>query len=76
MRQSRTEVAGVPVIIAASAVHVPGMTATIGGIEVRASKIEVVAPRVAGIDAEMPEAGIPVERTVEVAGCTEGIPLP
>lgn len=63
-------------IVAVSAYHVPGMTATIGGIEYWTSKEEVVTVRIARIDGEVPEPIKPVEWTVEIGGCTEGIPLP
>ena len=52
------------------------MSATVGGIEVGSAEVEVVATRIAQVNAEVPVAGIPVERAIEVAGGTEGIPLP
>ena len=57
---SGAEVVAMAVIIAMSANHVPSMTATIGGIEYRTSEEEIVAMRIAGIDAEVPVTGIPV----------------
>ena len=72
----RTEVLSVTIVVAMSSMNVPGMSATIGGIEVRTSEVEVVTVRIAGIDAEVPVACLPVEGTVEIAGCQEGIPLP
>ena len=71
-----TEIRPVAVVIAVSAVHVPGMAATIGGIEVRTSEVEIVTIRIAGIDAEVPVACLPVERAVEIAGGDECLPLP
>jgi hypothetical protein len=73
---SGAEVVAMAVIIAMSANYVPSMTATIGGIEYRTSKVEIVAMRIACIDGEVPESIKPVEWTVEIGGCTEGIPLP
>jgi hypothetical protein len=73
---SRAEVVAMAVIIAMSANYVPSMTATIGGIEYWTSKVEIVAMRIACIDGEVPESIKPVEWTVEIGGCTEGIPLP
>jgi hypothetical protein len=71
-----TIVVAVSVIVSMCAVVMPGMATTIGGIEVRTSKVEVVTMRVAEIDTEVPVACLPVERTVEIAGCHEGVPLP
>ena len=64
------------IVVTTTSMNVPGMSATIGGIEVRTSEVEVVTMRIAGIDAEMPIACFPVEGTVEIAGCDKGIPLP
>ena len=72
----RTEVCPVAIVVAVSAVQVPGMSATIGGIEVRTSEVEIVTVRIAGIDAEVPVACLPVEWTVEIAGGDECLPLP
>jgi hypothetical protein len=66
----------VAIVIAAIAMDMPGVSATIADIEVRCSEIEVVTVRIAGVDAEVPVACFPVEGTVEIAGCQEGIPLP
>ena len=63
-------------IEAASVVHAPAVSAAVGHVEVRPSEVEVVTARVACVDAEVPVAGVPVERTVEVGGGAEGIPLP
>ena len=73
---SGAEVVAMAVIIAMSANHVPSMTATIGGIEYRTSKEEIVAMRIARIDGKVPESIKPVEWTVEIGGCTECVPLP
>lgn len=51
---SRAEVVTTSVIVAAATIDMPGMSATITDIECGASEIEVVAHRIAGIDAEMP----------------------
>ena len=71
-----TEVVATAVIVASSAYHMPGMTATIGGIEGWTSKEEVVAVRVACIYGKVPETVTPVEWAIEVGGCAEGFPLP
>ena len=70
------EVLAVAIVVTTISMNIPGMSATIGGIEVRTSEVEVVTVRIAGIDAEMPVACLPVEGTVEIAGCNKGIPLP
>ena len=44
------------------------MTSTVRNVEVRATEVEVVAARIAGVDAEVPVTCVPVERTVEVGG--------
>lgn len=54
----------------------PAVSPTVGCIEVGASEVEVVATRVAGIDAKVPEAIAPVQWTIEIGSCHEGIPLP
>ena len=55
-----TEVVAVAVIVASSAYYVPGMSATIGGIECRTSKEEVVTVWIAAVDGEVPETVKPV----------------
>ena len=70
------EVLAVAIVVTAISMNMPGMSATIGGIEVRTSEVEVVTVRIAGIDAEVPVTCLPVEGTVEIAGCDKGIPLP
>ena len=52
----RTEVVTVSVVVSVSTVQMPGVCATIGSIEYRTSKEEVVTVRIAGIDAEVPVA--------------------
>ena len=74
--QGRTEVVCTSMIVAASTVQVPAVSTPVGGIEVRTSVEEIVAVGIAGIDAEVPVARTPVEGTIEVGGCDEGIPLP
>ena len=71
-----TEVLAMAVVIAAVAVDMPGMSATIADIEGRRSEVEVVTVRITGVDAEVPVASFPVEGTIEIAGCDKGIPLP
>ena len=70
------EVVAPSVVVAASAYHMPGMSATIAGIEHRASEVEVVAVWIAGVDTEVPVAVAPVEWAVEIAGGDERVPLP
>ena len=60
----------------ASAIHVPSVSATIFNVEGGSTKVEVVAVRIASIDAEVPVASVPVERTIEVGGITESAILP
>ena len=69
------EVCTVAVVVAVRAVQVPGMSATVCDVEVRASEVEVVAVRIAGIDAEVPITCAPVQWAVEVAGCDVCLPL-
>jgi hypothetical protein len=52
------------------------MSATIGVPEMWTTEVEVSTMGIAGIDAEVPVASVPIERTVEIACCTEGIVLP
>jgi hypothetical protein len=59
------------VIPTSSSYDMPGMTATIGGVEYRATIVEVVTMGIAGIDAEVPETVCPVEGTIEIGGCAE-----
>lgn len=63
-------------VVAATAVHSPAMASTVCDVEVGTAIVEVVAMGVAGVDTEVPVAGVPVERTEKVGGGTEGIPLP
>lgn len=63
-------------IIAAASVAPPAVTTAIGQVDGRTAEIEVVASRIACVDSEMPVAGAPVERTVEICGCAESVPLP
>ena len=71
-----TEVLSVTIVVTAISMDMPGMSATIGGIESRTPEEEVVAVRIAGIDAEVPVACLPVEWTIEIGGCYKGVPLP
>ena len=71
-----TVVIAVTVIVAMTSNPMPGVTAAIGGIEVGTAEVEVITMRIAQIDAEVPVACLPVEGTVEITGCHEGIPLP
>lgn len=72
----RTEVLPVSVVVTMSPMNVPGMSTTIGGIEVWTSEEEIVTMRITAINAEVPVACIPVEWAIEVAGCYVGVPLP
>ena len=60
----------------AAAVHVPGVSATIFYIKRRSSEEEVIAVRIACVDAKVPVACVPVERTKEVGCITERAILP
>jgi hypothetical protein len=71
-----TEMLSAVIIVSTSSMYMPGMSTTISGIEVWTSEVEVVTVRIAGIDAEVPVACLPVEGTIEIAGCKIGIPLP
>jgi len=71
-----TEVLAMAVIVAVSAYSVPGVGTMIRVVEMRTSEIEVVTVWVTGIDAEVPITGVPVQRTIEIRSCEEGIPLP
>ena len=66
----------VSVIIAMSSMSVPGMSATIGIIEMRTSEVEVVTMWITTVYAEVPETSLPIKRTIEVACCYIGTPLP
>ena len=61
---------------ASSSVHVPAVSASVYGVEVRASEEEVVSARVSCVDGEMPVASVPVEWAIEVSGSQEGSVLP
>lgn len=63
-------------IPAAVAVVVPAMSTAVYICKVRASKVEVVTVRIAGIYAEVPVTSVPVERTIEIVGGTVGLVLP
>ena len=52
------------------------MCAAVGVVKHRASEVEIVAVRVAGVDSEPPIARFIIERTVEIIGCTVGTILP
>ena len=71
-----TEVVTTSIVEPSSAYHVPGMSTAIAGVEHWASEVEVVAMRIAGINAEVPETIAPVEWAIEIASCTECLPLP
>ena len=60
----------------ASSVHPPAVSATIGDIKGGTSEVEVVAVRIARIDAEVPVACVKEQGTVEIGGCAVEIPLP
>ena len=75
-RDMWTEVVVPTFVITPAGVIPPTVTAMVRGEEVWATEVEVVAMRIAGVDAEVPVAAIPVQWAVEIGGCTEGIPLP
>jgi hypothetical protein len=55
-----TVVVTMAVIIAVTAMNVPGVTATIAGIEHRTSEVEVVAVGITCVDGEVPIAAVPI----------------
>ena len=57
---SRTVVIPVSVVVSMTAMSVPGVSTTIGGIEVWTPEVEVVTMRIAAIDAEVPVTSLPV----------------
>lgn len=63
-------------VVTAVAVAAPAVSATVSCVERWTSEVEVVAVGVARIDVEMPTACAPIERTIEVCGCAECLPLP
>ena len=67
---------GASMIVAVTAYTVPGMSSAIGVPEMWTAEIEVAAVWIASIDTEVPVAGVPVKRTVEIACCTECAILP
>lgn len=72
----RSDVVATALIVAAASVAPPAVASAIGDVDGRTAEVEVVAPRIACVDSEMPVAGAPVERTVEICGCAESVPLP
>lgn len=57
-----------PAVPTASGVHSPAVTATVADVEVWAAKIEIVAARVSGIDAEVPISSPPIKWAIEICG--------
>ena len=72
----RTEVVVTTLVIAAATIMAPAVSTTIGQVEVRTTKVEVVTMRIAGIDAKVPNTSLPIEWAVEVGSGSEQIPLP
>ena len=70
------EVLSVPVVVATVAMNMPCMTTTISGVEVRTSEEEIVTVWIAGIDAKVPVACLPIEWTIKIGGCDISLPLP
>ena len=60
----------------ATTIHPPTVASTIDCPEYGVTEVEVVTVGVAGIDAEVPVAGFPVEGAIEVGGCYIGVVLP
>jgi len=73
---TRPEVIAATLVVAASAIHAPAVTTSVGCIEVRTAEVEIVAAGITGIYPEVPVAAIPYQRTIEIGGCTEKVPLP
>ena len=71
-----TELVATVLIEATASVHAPAVSATVGDVEVWTSEVEVVAARIAGIDAEVPVASLPEQGTVEIGCGAESLPLP
>lgn len=71
---TRTEVTSV--IPAATAVVMPTVSAAIYIEEMRTAIVEVVAMRIASVDAEVPVTCIPIDGTIEVSGAAEQLILP
>ena len=57
---ARTVMVAMPVIVTMSAMSVPGMPTAVGGVEMRASEVEIVTVWVTAVDAEVPVACLPV----------------
>ena len=64
------------VIPTPSAVYSPAMSATIDGIKVGTTEIEIVSMGITGVDSEAPIAVVPIKGTVEIVGCTVVSVLP
>ena len=64
------------VIPAASAVHAPAVSTVVGHVEVGTTEVEIGAIGIAGIDAEVPVASLPIERTIEITCLEIGAILP
>lgn len=71
----RLEVAATSVVVAMATNNMPCMTTTIACVECWTPKVEVVALRIAGVDAKVPIAVAPVQRTIKIGGCYESTPL-
>ena len=67
---------GAATIPTSSTIHVPAVSASVYGVEVRTSEEIVVSARVSCIDAEVPITSIPVEWAVEVCSVQIGSVLP
>lgn len=65
-----------PIVPTSPSVVSPRVAATISVIERRCAEIEEVAVGIYPIDAEVPVAGSPVKRAIEVARCAESPILP
>lgn len=63
-------------IPAPATVSVPAVPSVVCYHEIGAAKVEEVAARVTGVDAEVPVATVPIQRTVKVGGCRVGAVLP
>jgi len=54
------EIGATAIVPSSSAYHMPGMAATIAGIEHGTTKEEIITVRITGIDTEMPITAMPV----------------
>lgn len=64
------------VVVAASAIAPPAVSATVCYVDCRAAEVEVIPAWIAGVYGKVPVSARPIERAVEISGCAECVPLP